>query len=143
MPRCVHLYCASGNAFVTFPKSTQDIQRWMTLTERDSDPRFYLKQAQLKPGAEDELLVWASKQRVCWRHFPIDVVSRFIKADYTGGRKEPPVSKSGDFAPTLTFREWAFDSRPDLGDGFPEGSECFKRVPLKLNTLGDEKKKKF
>jgi hypothetical protein len=56
MPRCVHLYCASGNAFVTFPKSTQDIQRWMTLTERDSDPMFYLKQAQLKPGVEEELL---------------------------------------------------------------------------------------
>ncbi len=26
------------------------------------------------------------------------------------------MSKSGDFAPILTFREWAFDSRPDMGD---------------------------
>ena len=112
----------------------------MTLTERDSDPRFYLQQAQPKPGAEGELLAWASKQRVCWRHFPKNVVSQLIAADYTGGRKEPPVSKSGDFAPTLTFREWAFDSRPELGDGLPEGAECFKRVPLRLNTLGHEKK---
>ena len=79
------------------------------------------------------------RQKVCWRHFPKHVVLQLIAANYTGGRKEPPVSKSGDFAPTLTFREWVFDSRPDLGDGLPEGSECFKRVPLRLNKLGDEK----
>ena len=46
------------------------------------------------------------------------------------------MSKSGDFAPTLTFREWAFDSRPDLGDGLI----AFKSVPLQLNKLGEEKK---
>ena len=143
MPRCAHLYCASDNGCVVFPKSTQDIQRWMTLTERDSEREFYLYQARLKPGAEDELLAWASRQKVCWRHFPKHVVLQLIAANYTGGRKEPPVSKSGDFAPTLTFREWVFDSRPDLGDGLPEGSECFKRVPLHLNTLDDEKKTKI
>ena len=139
MPRCAHLYCTSDNACVVFPKSIQDIQRWMTLIERDSEPEFYLNQAHLKPGAEGALGEWASRQRVCWRHIPKHVVSQLIAANYTGGRKEPPVSKSGDFAPTFTFREWVFDSRPDLGDGLPEGSECFKRVPLQLNKLGDEK----
>jgi hypothetical protein len=43
-----------------FRKSTQDIQRWMTLTERDSEPEFYLDQAHLKPGAEGALGEWAS-----------------------------------------------------------------------------------
>ncbi len=41
---------------------------------------------------------------------PKNVVLQLIAANYTGGRKAPPVSKSGDFAPTLTFREWVFDS---------------------------------
>jgi hypothetical protein len=40
------------------------------------------------------------------RHFPKHVVLQLIAANYTGGRKEPLVSKSGDFAPTITFREW-------------------------------------
>ena len=110
MPLCAHLYCACENAFVTFPKSTQDIQHWMTFIERDSESEFYVYQAHLKPGAEGAQAVWVSRQRLCWRHFPKHVVSQLIAAKYSGGRKEPPVSKSGDFAPTLIFREWAFDS---------------------------------
>jgi hypothetical protein len=73
------------------------------------------------------------------------VVLQLIAANYSGGRKEPLVSKSGNFAPTLTFREWVCRllSGPDSqwdGAGLPEGAqECFKRVPTRLNKLGDEK----
>jgi hypothetical protein len=40
----------------------------------------------------------------------------------------------------LRFVSGYLTPRPDLGDGHPEGSEYFKRVPLRLNKLGDEKK---
>ena len=142
MPRCAHLYCACENACVTFPKSTQNIQRWMTVIERDSEAEFYVYQAHLKPGAEGALGVWASRQRLCWRHFPKHVVSQLIAAKYSGGRKEPPVSKSGDFAPTLVFRSGHL-TLVRTWETLPEVSDCFKNVPLQLNKLGEEKNLTF